>query len=296
MSYCFYKICKYGKFIGIAGIVGAVIDKPLLSLLSFFWLLFIGELAAELPMIIGGFKQLAGIKRIQKKYGDDLPSIDSYECKNSYSLPFEGDWTAVNGGVTEEFSHSWGVLPQRYAYDFLVLDENGRSYSGNQRSPESYYCFGRPVLAPADGVVAEISDRSKETLIISPDKFFTRAKHIAGNYIILKHENDEYSVLAHLKNGSITVKEGDAVKRGQAIALCGNTGNSSEPHLHFQLQAGRDFYGSAGLPLRFASIHIKPQPNYGCFEPRPVLPPEQLEAGRVTRGYAVGNEQSEECK
>lgn len=73
-------------------------------------------------------KQLWGIIVLEYKYHDRLPDIENYQSINQYSLPFEGKWTVVNGGVTEKLSHSWEIPTQRYAYDFVILDENGKSF------------------------------------------------------------------------------------------------------------------------------------------------------------------------
>ena len=77
-----------------------------------------------------------------------------------------------------------------------------------------------------------------------------------GNYIVIKHHEQEYSEICHLLKDSITVKEGDSVKGRQVIAKCGNSGNTSEPHIHFQIQRGQSFYLSPGLPIFFQNIQV----------------------------------------
>ena len=88
-------------------------------------------------------KQLWGIIVLEYKYHDRLPNIETYQSINQYSLPFEGKWTVVNGGVTEKLSHSWEIPTQRYAYDFVILDENGKSFCGEETEPSSFYCYGK---------------------------------------------------------------------------------------------------------------------------------------------------------
>jgi murein DD-endopeptidase MepM/ murein hydrolase activator NlpD len=83
-----------------------------------------------------------------------------------------------------------------------------------------------------------------------------KAKDLRGNFITIRHNGDEYSTIAHIMPGSITVEEGQRVTKGQVIAKCGNSGNTSEPHIHFQLNQGVSFFTSAGLPIRFAGIDI----------------------------------------
>ena len=80
------------------------------------------------------------------------------------------------------------------------------------------------------------------------------ASDVRGNYIIIQHSEHEYSTIAHIKKDSFCVKVGDKVYRGQQIARCGNSGNTSEPHIHFQVQQGKSFLLSASLPIWFEKI------------------------------------------
>lgn len=222
----------------------------------------------RLSIIRQSLKQIWGIIILEKNYHGILPDINNYFSKTKYSLPFKGEWVVINGGVTEETSHSWEIPTQRYAYDFIVLDENSNSFSGNDTNPDSFYCYGKEILAPADGVVAEIYDECQNSKITVDRKAVCDADDIRGNYILIDHSNNEYSLMAHLKPGSICVTLGQPVKRGDKIAECGNTGNTSEPHLHFQLQLGKDFYKSPGLPVVFENIEVIETPNYEKFDGR----------------------------
>jgi hypothetical protein len=245
----------------------------------------------EIVLTFSTFKcsllQIIGISKVNKKYGNNPPNIENYAGEIQYTLPFEGEWTIVNGCFTKEFSHSWDIPTQRYAYDFIIMDERGKSYQGDCKKVDSYYCYGKVILSPADGVVEEVANESEDSLIIGKGKLFSRAKHIAGNYIVIKHNENEYSTLAHLKKDSILVKVGDKVHRGQKIATCGNTGNSSEPHLHFQIQDGAGFYQSAGLPIKFTNRKLNLQPNYYSMDPRPCMDIDKIPEGLITRGYRV---------
>ena len=150
------------------------------------------------------------------------------------SLPFWGEWK-VTQGHGGSFTHKgdW-----RHAWDFEIVDEEGLTYTGDGNLREDYYCYNKPVLAPADGLVAEITDEVAENEIGSVD-----LEHNWGNSIVLHHTDQLYSKLSHLKQGSFKVAPGDPVKKGQIIALCGNSGRSPYPHIHFQLQA-TPFIGS----------------------------------------------------
>ena len=93
-------------------------------------------------------------------------------------------------------------------------------------------------------------------------------RSIRGNYVLICHSDGEYSLLAHLKPDSIRVSVGQSIKRGEKIAECGNSGNTSEPHLHFQVQLGKSFYSSPGLPVEFENIKVKKTLNYEKFDDR----------------------------
>ncbi|MDP1622405.1 MAG: urea transporter [Bacteroidales bacterium] len=154
-----------------------------------------------------------------------------------FILPFWGDWK-VTQGHDGKFTHqgNW-----RHAWDFEIMGEDGHSYSGDGSSREDYHAYNKPVIAPADGYVEEIVDNVEENEIGNVD-----LEHNWGNTIILRHADHLYSKLSHLKNGSFKVAEGDAVKKGQVVAACGNSGRSPVPHIHFQIQ-GTPFIGSRTL-------------------------------------------------
>lgn len=239
-------------------------------------------------------KQLWGMIVIEYRYKGKLPDKDSFTGSISYSLPFSGEWTVANGGVTPETSHSWEIPTQRYAYDFVILDQEGKTFRGDETLPDSFYCYGRDVLAPADGTVAQVGNGSQDSLITPQRNASCASRNICGNYIVIRHGESEYSLLAHLKPDSILVREGQPVRRGERIAQCGNTGNSSEPHLHFQIQNGKSFFNSVGLPVRFEAIHVRNHPNYKEFDDREVPAGEdKYYPPYITRGQAVSSLEKE---
>lgn len=129
-------------------------------------------------------------------------------------MPFDGEWYVANGGVTKSISHSWEVLPQRFAYDFVIMDKEGKSYSGNKEDLCSYYCYGKDVYAPADGVIVSIKNNFPDCHIMSDGQADPDTPDIAGNRIVIKHFSDEYSTICHLMPKSIIVQKGQTVKRG----------------------------------------------------------------------------------
>lgn len=160
----------------------------------------------------------------------------------SLNLPFMGTW-AVSQGYDGDITHKeeWGQ-----ALDFVIKDEDGQSFKQSGTRPEHYYCYNKPVLACADGVVETIIDNVDDNEIGE-----VNTTQNWGNTIVIKHTTGLYSKASHLKKNSLKVKPGDAVKQGEVLALCGNSGRSPVPHLHFQVQA-TPYIGSKTLAYPFA--------------------------------------------
>ncbi|HEX2946138.1 MAG TPA: M23 family metallopeptidase [Clostridia bacterium] len=285
----FISFCGKIKYLGLLGLPSLFLDYKLFTFLWLFWLFGLIEIFYNFPVFLQSLKQLWGMAVVPLRYGSGIPNVDNYRCKVKYSLPFKDAWIIVNGGVDKASSHSWAMPTQRYAYDFLMLDNTGKSFDGDITKPADYYCYGKEILAPADGVVIKVASCYSDSLILGNGQVDCSAHDIRGNHILIRHAEGEYSLLAHLQPGSIRVKKGDAVKRGQCLALCGNSGNSSEPHLHFQLQSGVSFYSSAGLPIEFDNISINPQTNYSAFDPRPIPSADSSQGKYITRGRNVMN-------
>jgi|GEM_PF-3332265 len=151
----------------------------------------------------------------------------------SVALPFNGQWKVTHGN-DEGYTHRG--LGGRYSYDFIVVDEKGRSYSGSGKDNKDHFCFGRNMLAPVSGVVEGVENTFPDN---DPWKDISTPEWW-GNYVRIRGEDGFYSLLMHLRRGSVTVKEGQSVKKGDKIGECGNSGNSKEPHLHFHISFGED--------------------------------------------------------
>jgi L,D-peptidoglycan transpeptidase YkuD (ErfK/YbiS/YcfS/YnhG family) len=142
----------------------------------------------------------------------------------------------------------------RYAYDFSVVDAAGRMFRGDGGKNEDWFGWGTPIYAPGDGVVVEaardVEDNTKEHRLRPDMQAVMKNLHVIfGNYVVLDHESGEFSVFAHMKKDSVTVKPGDRVKQGQAIGAMGMSGDAFTVHLHYQLQ--RDAKFGEGLPSYF---------------------------------------------
>ena len=173
-----------------------------------------------------------------------------YRTKTKLILPFRGELMVSNGGRTPETNNhnrptNQGPQNQLFAYDFRM--EN----TGNEQKLEDYRVFGTEVIAPGKGVVAQVVDGSFDCEIGQADRSVG-----VGNMVIIDHLNGEFSLLCHFKYKSIVVKVGDELKLGQKIGLCGNTGNTSQPHIHYNLQDNLVSYKANALPAQFTEICV----------------------------------------
>ncbi|MEO5596415.1 MAG: M23 family metallopeptidase [Lysobacteraceae bacterium] len=205
---------------------------------------------------------------VSKKYHAalDLQPL-RYENKSKLILPITGralihdghDYYShhrrldVTGGMTTAIGVKTNMT--RYAYDFVIVDEAGKMYRGDGGKNEDWYGFGSPIVAPADGVVVAMGDgqldntKSKKNLEMNFEAFMKNHYLPFGNYVMIDHQNGEFSFFAHLKNGSVAVKKGDSVKQGQKFGEMGFSGDAFLVHLHYQLQSN-DHWGE-GLPSYF---------------------------------------------
>ena len=170
----------------------------------------------------------------------------NYQTQTMLTLPFDGEWYVYWGGRTIARNYHAATRDQRFAYDFLVL-HNGKSHRGTGERNTDYFCFGLAVYAPGNGVVVSMANAEPD---LGPGE--TRLDNPLGNYVILDHGCGEFSFLAHLRQGSVVVCQGDGVTAGQFIGECGNSGHSSEPHLHYHLQTTATSFQGEGLPAQFS--------------------------------------------
>jgi hypothetical protein len=147
-------------------------------------------------------------------------------------------------------------IAQRYAIDWVQFGDDNKTYSGNPKDNHSYHCFGQEAYAVADAAVVEVKDGIPENVPNENPAVPINFETVAGNHVNLDLGGGVYAMYAHLQPGSIRVKVGDHVTPGQVIGLVGNTGNSSEPHLHFQLMNHNSPLASEGLPYTFANFYV----------------------------------------
>jgi murein DD-endopeptidase MepM/ murein hydrolase activator NlpD len=223
------------------------------------------------------------------------------------SLPFAGLWLARNSPVRRVPSHGTDLMGERYAIDFIGVDHRRRTADRRDwrtflatEPAERFFAYGRPILAPVDGIVVGVHDgeidhvgrRSQLTLVPYALGQLARLRQgvcaIAGNYLIIApRDSGAFVGLAHLRAGSIRVAVGEEVTTGQQVADCGNSGNSTQPHVHVQVMDSPDLSIARGVPMAFRRFREWPRgakhlqvresglPGEGAVvEPLPVLASE----------------------
>ncbi len=163
------------------------------------------------------------------------------------NLPFIGSW-AVMQAHNGKYTHKdrW-----KHAWDFIIKDENDKQYKDKGDYCKDYFCYEKPVIAPAAGVIAEITDGIPDNKIGD-----VNILQNWGNSVVIKHGEYLYSQVSHLKEGSIKVRKGDFVRKGDIIGRVGNSGHSPYPHLHFQMQI-TPYVGSETLDYPLYNFVIK---------------------------------------
>jgi len=202
---------------------------------------------------------------------------------NSASIPvkspLKGEWMAINSPGTKVPSHGTDYLAQTYAFDLLQVDWNHTPLKFYKKSILDYilgkvhlkdcYCYAKPIYAPISGIVVESSDGYPErdpvkplndiSVLVKNAWFFDAQKkslrEVAGNYVIIQGE-EAWASLVHMKTGSVKVNPGDNIKSGDLIGNVGHSGNSTAPHLHFQLMDGPDPITAKGIPCCFRKYEL----------------------------------------
>jgi hypothetical protein len=181
--------------------------------------------------------------------------------------PFKGDgWLNANGCCTQIGPHRYTILPsngtlrgpEHYAIDFIRLDAQGRSAVGDTKKLENWPYYKVEVLAAGAGKVTTAVDGMKDEVPGSTPTGIT-AETAAGNHVIIDMGDGRYAMYAHLVPGSVKVKVGDQVTKGQVLGLLGNSGNSDAPHLHFQVMDRPSPLDSLGLPFVFEEMEYQGQ-------------------------------------
>ncbi|MBO0727149.1 MAG: M23 family metallopeptidase [Blastocatellia bacterium] len=211
--------------------------------------------------------------RISVKVGDypeelkvETPAVPIGRNPIEISPPLRGgEWLAANG-PSNISNHRRSMIPidghaviaQRFAIDWLQLREDGRSFTGDPKNNKNYRCYGAEALAVADAVVVEVKDGIPENIPGPTSRAVPiTLETVGGNHVVLDLGDGHYAFYAHLQPGSLRVSLGDKVRRGQTLGLVGNSGNSTEPHLHFHITNANSPLGSEGLPYTLSAFEVQ---------------------------------------
>ena len=177
---------------------------------------------------------------------------EQYRTQARLRLPFrrpreDGAWYVAWGGRNPVDNYHVIATDQRFAYDFVVMRGTAVSAGSGERN-EDNFCWGEPVVAPAAGrvvrAVGDIADNERPGTV-------RPGVSAPGNHVVIDHGNGEHSLIGHFRHGSLAVREGQQVEAGTLLGLCGNSGNSSLPHVHYHLQTGAAYGQGDGLPAIF---------------------------------------------
>lgn len=168
-------------------------------------------------------------------------------------LPFTGRWFVVQGGDTLNVNDHMRVRAQWYAIDFMKTGgPSGRAIvKTTGASVEDFYSWGTEVLAPAAGEVVSAIDSFQDNRVGVKDQ-----NNPGGNQVIIKVDEHTFIFLAHMQKGSVKVKAGDHVTAGEILGLCGNSGNTSGPHIHMHIQDTPTLNHGLGQNLIFHAINV----------------------------------------
>jgi murein DD-endopeptidase MepM/ murein hydrolase activator NlpD len=175
-----------------------------------------------------------------------------------------GPWLAANGPAAES-GHRRAVIPvsggyyiaQRFAIDWVKIDDQNKTFKGDSLKNSSYYAYGSDAMAVADGIVTEVKDGIPQNIPGASSRAVPiTLETVGGNHVIVDIGHGHYAFYAHLQPGSIRVRVGDRVKRGEVLGLVGNSGNSTEPHLHFHISDASSPLGAEGIPYEMESFEV----------------------------------------
>ncbi len=205
-----------------------------------------------------------GVQNVQGDFTVTLPKqLVSTAAPRVVGPPLQGgEWVAGNGPSSASH-HRRALVPvggraqiaQRFAIDWVKVKDD-KTYAGEANKNANYYAYGAQALAVADAVVVVVKDGIAENVpgaALPPPTL----EAVAGNHVVLDLGKGLFSMYAHFQPGSVKVRVGDRVKRGQVLGLVGNSGNSTEPHLHHQISNGPSPLGSEGVPYAFDHMSVR---------------------------------------
>jgi murein DD-endopeptidase MepM/ murein hydrolase activator NlpD len=193
-----------------------------------------------------------------KRDGVRWAAVSHFENASLDRLPFDGTWQIAEGGDNESQNAHHGLRVQHLAMDIVKIDDSGRrTHAGGDRTRnESYLSWGQPLYSPIQGTIEIATDGIPDNL---PGE--KNGQMVYGNSVMIRDPAGSVVVMAHFKNGSVTKRRGDQVQAGELLGLCGNSGNSREPHLHFQVQSEMGYEKGVAVRPVFRSLVLNGKPT-----------------------------------
>jgi hypothetical protein len=213
-------------------------------------------LAGFLGGLFVGF--LIWAPHFRRRPSDKLP--DHFADAQLSRLPFDGEWFVRWGGAGEaqNLPHH-GRVSQNLALDLVqVTGADNRAFSDDPAKDESYLCWGQPIYSPAGGVVELVVDGIVDN---TPGELVSDVAVTSGNSVQIRSDDGFVMEFCHFRCGSVAVRKGDRVKPGDLLGRCGNSGSSTEPHLHFQIQSKPGFDQGIALRPVFDSLIVNGAPR-----------------------------------
>jgi murein DD-endopeptidase MepM/ murein hydrolase activator NlpD len=208
--------------------------------------------AWDFKITLDASDKIAGLMVTPPASGSGAGSTAVRRSRTPMQLPFRGEWYVFWGGDNEKVNYHVSAPGQRRAADLIIKGADDLSHKGTGRRNEDYFVYGKEILAAASGTVVSAVDGVPDNAPGSMNPLLA-----VGNCLIIDQGSNEYAVYAHLKPDSLRVHRGDKVRSGQVLALCGNSGNSSEPHLHFHLQDKATLQDGAGIAPYFTKVKCR---------------------------------------
>ena len=217
--------------------------------------------------------RLSFVENGRERLASTTIPVVRYEQRTQLLFPFLGNGMISSAGALHSGHRNRSGL---YAIDALGLTANyGPMIQAQpEDDPANQAGWGRPIVAPAAGtIVVARNDHADQPVAGNSDPAFFLPQYKnggdPGNLVVIDHGNGEFSMIAHMRKGSVTVTTGDRVVQGQTIGLLGNSGDTSGPHVHYQLQSGPDWEKSDALPVRFSNVQrLTPGSYFSAISPQ----------------------------
>ncbi|MFB7605628.1 M23 family metallopeptidase [Streptomyces gardneri] len=240
----------------VQALVSVAIDPPYPYWAG--WLPALAGAALGIGLVVTGRRRIAAGPRATVEVGP----------------PVAGRWSAMNSPADRTPSHGTHQYGQTYAIDIVAEDEERPRPAFAPLWPlvrrnQHFPAFDAPLLAVADATVVHAEDGQRDhlsrnslpavlylMLVEAAVRVLAGARRVTGNHLVLDLGDGTYAMYAHLRRGSLAVRAGDRVVAGQELARCGNSGNSTEPHVHFQLMDGPDLETARGVPFTWRGVGV----------------------------------------